>query len=60
LAASGRILIILFISAVVTQTSYDEQQHRSPLVQPLHRFSSNTRDSTSTSTLLRWCCGDRF
>ncbi len=53
MAASGRTLMILFISAVVMQTSYDEQQHRSPLAQPLQRFSSDRSASTSISTLLR-------
>jgi hypothetical protein len=38
---------------VVTQTSYDEQQQRSPLAQPSQRFSSDRSESTSTSTLLR-------
>jgi hypothetical protein len=53
LAASGSTLMIRFTSAAVTQTSYDEQQHRSPLVQPLQRFSIVRSDATSTSTLLR-------
>jgi hypothetical protein len=40
--------MILCISALVTQTSYDEQQQGLPGVQPLHRCSMEQSDARST------------